>query len=70
MTSLQQIQVSLDLRVLQRLFGQLESAHAHKDVEGMLGVAMQLLTKLEELETKLRNIYDSAEYMHAPKVEE
>lgn len=64
MTSLEQIRVALDLKVLQQRMGMLESAASKHDVAGMLVAAEGVSEKVKELVEELQSIYDSGNYMH------
>lgn len=64
MTSLQEIQVALQVKVCQHRMGRLESAATHKDVAGMLAAVTDLERKAKELREQLEIIYNSPGYMN------
>lgn len=69
MTSREELEVALKVKVLSHRTGRVESAASHKDVAGMLSAVADVAKCAAELQEQLQRIFDSAEHMHHPSGE-
>lgn len=64
MTSLQQIELALDIKVLRRCLEQIEAAFTAKEVELVHDFVVTMENKVHQIHDKLDSVLDSPEHLN------